>query len=348
MTFLKSFASDNNAPVHDAVIRAVSEANAGDAIGYGDDLYTLEAEQKFKKMFGPDSRAFFVFNGTGANVSAISHLSRSYHAIVCSDKAHVHHDECGAPEKFCGSKVLTLAAPHGKITPDQIKPLLHSVGFQHHAQPKIVSITQATELGTVYTLEEIMALGRFTDDYDMILHMDGARIANAAASLNVPMIEMVTNAGVDVLSFGGTKNGMMLGEAVVFLNPSLAREYEYTRKQSMQLASKMRYISAQFNALLSNELWLKNALHANKMAQKLALALAHIPEVTITQEVETNAVFAILPPEAIERLLHKYFFYTWDETKHEVRWMTAFNTTEQDVNAFVQAVKDAVKPLSAR
>ena len=190
-----------------------------------------------------------------------------------------------------------------------------------------------------------MALGRFTDDNDMILHMDGARIANAAASLNLSLKEMVTDAGVDVLSFGGTKNGMMLGEAVVFLNQSLAREYEYTRKQSMQLASKMRYISAQFNALLSNDLWLKNAQHANDMARKLASGLQQIPEVTITQKVETNAVFAIIPPAAIERLLHKYFFYTWDESRHEVRWMTAFNTTAQDVETFIQAVKAAVNPF---
>lgn len=342
MPYFKSFASDNNAPVHESVLRAIQDVNQGDAIAYGDDIYTLETEQKFKELFGSEARTFLVFNGTGANVSALSHLTRPFNAIICSDKAHIQNDECGAPEKFSGCKVHPLPAPDGKIRPEQIQPLLHSVGFQHHSQPKIISITQATELGTVYTPDEIMNIARFANDNGLFLHMDGARIANAAASLEISMKDMVTETGVDVVSFGGTKNGLMLGEAVVFLNPELSVDYEYTRKQSMQLASKMRYISAQFNALLSNELWLKNARHANTMAKLLEEKLRGISQVHITQAVETNGVFAIIPRPAIERLQRKYFFYVWDGPRNEVRWMTAFNTTEADIEAFVAAVRESV------
>mgnify|MGYP002152219193 CR=1 FL=1 len=343
MHTFKSFASDNNAPVHDRVLRAIHEANRGDAIAYGDDVHTLETERKFKELFGPETRTFLVFNGTGANVSALAHLTRPFHAIVCSDKAHIQHDECGAPEKFTGCKVHALPAPDGKIRPDQVRPLLHSVGFQHHAQPRIISITQATELGTVYSCAEIQEIAGFAKTHGMFLHVDGARIANAAASLNVSMREMLTDTGVDVVSFGGTKNGLLLGEAVVFLNPSLAEDYAYTRKQSMQLASKMRYISAQFNALLSNDLWLENARHANAMARLLEGKLKDIPEIEITQPVQTNGIFAIVPEPVIEKLKRKYFFYTWDESRHEVRWMTAFNTREEDIEAFVSALRDAIE-----
>lgn len=342
MQKFKSFASDNNAPVHESVIRAILEVNQGDAIAYGDDVHTLKTEQLFKQHFGPQARTFLVFNGTGANVSALSHLTRPYHAIVCSEKAHIQLDECGAPEKFTGCKVHTLPSPDGKIRPGQVEPLLHSAGFQHHAQTRVISITQATELGTVYDIREISEMARFAREHQLILHMDGARIANAAASLGVSLREMVTDAGVDVLSFGGTKNGIMIGEAVVFLEPELAEDFMYTRKQSMQLASKMRYLSAQFNALLSNELWLKNARHANRMAGLLAEKLAGIPQVQVTQPVQTNGVFAIIPQPAIEKLKRKYFFYVWDEGRNEVRWMTAFNTTEEDIEAFVGAIREAL------
>ncbi|MFO7979188.1 MAG: low specificity L-threonine aldolase [Bacteroidales bacterium] len=343
MKLKKSFASDNNAPVHESVFRAMLEANHGDAIAYGDDPYTQEAEQKFKELFGSDISVYFVFNGTGANVAAVSHLTRSYHSIVCSDVAHMQHDECGAPEKFSGSKLQVLPAPDGKITPEQIEPLLHSLGFQHHSQPRLISITQATELGTVYTREEIIAIARFAHHHDLYLHVDGARVANAAAFLNLTFEEMITDCGVDVLSFGGTKNGIMLGEAVVFLNPRLAREFEYTRKQSMQLASKMRYISAQFTALLSNSLWLQNAHNANRMARRLAQQVEDIPGVIITQPVQINAVFAKIPADVIETLQKQYFFYVWDHEKSIVRWMTSFNTTEKDVDDFVEALKVALK-----
>lgn len=339
---IKSFASDNNAPVHESVIRAIAEANHGDAIGYGDDVHTLEAEQKFREQFGKGIAAYFLCTGTGANVSALDHITRSYHAVICSDKAHLHQDECGAPEKYIGCKLLRLPSADGKIKTEQMRPLMHSLGFPHHAQPKVISITQATELGRVYSIEEIKEIALFAKEYNLYVHMDGARLANAAASLKVSLAEMTKFAGVDVLSFGGTKNGAMAAEAVVFFNQELAQEYEYTRKQSMQLMSKMRYISAQFSALLTNDLWLQNARHANAMAALLADKISEIDGVEITQMVETNAVFATLSPEAIEKLKRKYFFYMWDATRNEVRWMTAFNTTEEDIENFVEALKEAL------
>ncbi len=336
---LKSFASDNNAPVHDLVMQALRDANQGDAIAYGDDPHTRETERKFREIFGPKATVFPLFNGTAANVTAIGHLLKPYQSVLCSGSSHLHRDECGAPEKNAGVKLQVVETPNGKIHPRQLEVFLHSVGFQHHVQPGMVSITQATELGTVYTPAEIVELARFARENSMLLHMDGARIANAIAALEVSAYDMVVETGVDVLSFGGTKNGMMLGEAVVFLDTELARAYEYTRKQHMQLASKMRYISSQFNALLSNGLWLENARQANHMAQKLRDALMDVPGIQITQEVQTNAVFAILPEKAITHLKQSYFFYVWDESRHEVRWMTSFNTTEKDITDFVEAVK---------
>jgi len=339
---MKSFASDNNAPVHESVMQAIVDANKDDAIGYGDDIHTLAAERKFKEVFGNDIAVFFVLTGTGANVSSLGHITRPYNAIICSDKAHLENDECGAPEKITGCKLHCLPSSDGKISVEQMQPLMHSVGFQHHSQPRVISVTQATELGTIYSIEDIRKIALFASDNDLYLHMDGARIANAAASMNVSLAEMTKEAGVDVLSFGGTKNGAMAAEALVFFNTELAREYEYTRKQTMQLLSKMRYISAQFNALLTNDLWLKNAQHANQMAGLLAEKVRQFDEVQITQAVETNAVFAILPAEAIEKLKQRYFFYMWDASRNEVRWMTAFNTTEQDIEDFVNALKEAL------
>ncbi len=339
---LKSFASDNNAPVHKAVLGAIMEANQGDVIGYGDDVYSLEAEQSLKELFGKDVKIFFMLTGTGANVAALSHITRPYHAIVCSDKAHLEKDECGAPEKHTGCKLHHIASDDGKIYPDQVAPYLKSVGFPHHAQPKVISITQATEMGAVYQPEEIKALAHFAHEHDLYLHMDGARIANAAACLDTSLVEMTRFSGVDVLSFGATKNGAMAAEAVVFFNRELARDFEYTRKQSMQLMSKMRYVSAQFQALHSGNLWLENARHANAMAKLLADRVSNIPGIRVTQKIETNAVFAVLPPAAIEKLQRRYFFYIWDAAKHEVRWMTAFNTTEQDIEQFVSAIREAV------
>lgn len=336
---MKSFASDNNAGIHDQVMQAIRDANQGDAIAYGDDPHTRETERMFREIFGQDTLVFPVFNGTAANVTAIAHLLKPYQSVLCSASSHMQQDECGAPEKNAGVKLQVVQTPNGKIHPRQLEFFLHSVGFQHHVQPGMVSITQATELGTVYTPAEIMELSRFARENDMLLHMDGARIANAIAALEVSAYEMVVETGIDILSFGGTKNGMMLGEAVVFLDAELGKAYEYTRKQHMQLASKMRFISAQFNALLSNGLWLENARQANRMAQKLRKALVDVPGIELTQKVQTNAVFAILPEKAIKHLMQSYFFYVWDESRHEVRWMTSFNTTEKDITDFVSAVK---------
>ncbi len=340
---LRSFASDNNAPVHESVMRALHEVNQGDAIGYGDDIHTLEAEQKFKEHFGQDVRVYFMMTGTGSNVASLSHITRPYQAIVCSDKAHLENDECGSPEKISGCKLLTIASDDGKITPEQIAPFMLSVGFQHHSQPKVISITQSTELGRVYQLDEIRRLAMFADEHDMYLHMDGSRLANAAAGLGVSMAEMTKFVGVDVLSFGGTKNGLMAAEAVIFFNTELADGFEYTRKQTAQLVSKMRYISAQFSAYFSNELWLSNAKHANNMAGLLASKIQDIEQVSITQPVETNAVFATLSREAIEKLQRQYFFYIWNAGINEVRWMTSYNTTEEDIHKFVEALKEALK-----
>ncbi len=339
---LKSFASDNNAPVHDAIFQAMMDANRGDVIGYGDDLHTLAAEKRFKEIFGKYIRVFFMLTGTGANVAGLSHITRPYHAIVCSDKAHLENDECGAPEKMTGCKLIRLPSEDGKIRPVQIIPYLDSIGFQHHSQPKVVSITQATELGTVYQPDEIREIAGFARKHNLYLHMDGARIANAAASLDLSLAEISGAAGVDLLSFGGTKNGAMAAEALVFFNQDLADEFEYTRKQSMQLMSKMRYISAQFNALFSGNLWIENARNANNMAKILAERIEGISSIKITQKVETNGVFAILPKEAIEKLRRKYFFYTWDVRKNEVRWMTSYNTTEKDIDGFVEAIREAL------
>ena len=342
MQSLKSFASDNNAPVHDAVMRAITEANQGDAIGYGDDIYTLETEKLFREQFGEEARVFPMLTGTGANVAALGHIARPYQAVVCADKAHLENDECGAPEKGTGSKLLTLPTTDGKIRPDQILPLLESVGFQHHVQPKVISLTQSTETGTVYQPGELREISAFAKKHGLYLHMDGARLANAAAALDLPLAAITSHAGIDVLSFGGTKNGAMAAEAVVFLNPELAEGFEYTRKQSMQLTSKMRYVSAQFNALLSNDLWLSNARHANAMAADLADKAGNIRGVQITQKVETNAVFASLSATAIEKLQRQYYFYTWDAAKNEVRWMTSYKTTENDIDAFVSAIREAM------
>ncbi len=342
-TAFKSFASDNNAPVHKAVLQAMLQVNEGDTVGYGDDVHTLEAEQKLKDLFGKDAKVFFMLTGTGANAASLAHITRPFHSIICSDKAHLEKDECGAPEKMTGCKLHTIPSADGKIYTEQIKPFLHSRGFQHHSQPRVISITQATELGTVYHPEEIKQIAHFANENDMYLHMDGARLANAAAALNMPMNELAGSSGVDVLSYGATKNGAMSAEAVIFFNSDLAKDFEYSRKQSMQLMSKMRYVSAQFQALHTGELWLENARRANDMARLLAEKVKGIPSVSITQKVETNAVFAILPAKAIEILQRRYFFYIWDNARNEVRWMTAYHTNEKDIEAFVEAVREAVQ-----
>lgn len=339
----RSFASDNNAGVHPQVMEALAAANQGHVVAYGDDAYTARAVSRFREHFGKDTEVYFVFGGTGANVLGLKALTQPHHAIICAATAHINVDECGAPERFTGCKLLPLPTPDGKLRVTQMGPLLHDVGFEHHVQPRVISISQATEMGTVYTPREVKTLATFAHDNGMLLHMDGARIANAAASLGVKLKTITKDAGVDILSFGGAKNGMMYGEAVVFFDQSLTTDFKYTRKQGTHLPSKMRFISAQFEVLLTNDLWRQNAQHANEMAQRLAQELAKIPQVRITQKVDSNGVFAEVPRKYIPVLQKQYFFYVWNEETSEARFMTSFDTTESDIESFISLVKKIIK-----
>jgi len=339
----RGFASDNNAGVHPEILEAIARANQGHVVAYGDDPYTRSAIAKFQEHFGDGIDVFFTFNGTGANVLGLQALNRSYHAVLCSDYAHIYTDECGAPEKHTGCKLIPLPHQDGKITLDSVRHAYHGIGDQHHVQTRVISITQASEMGTVYQPEEIQALARFAHERGMFLHMDGARIANAAVSLGQTLRRATRDLGVDVLSFGGTKNGIMGGEAVVFFNRALSADFLYLRKQGMQLASKMRFIAAQFEALLTNDLWKRSAEHANRMARMLEAELRKIPQVHIVWKVECNGVFAQIPKHAIEKIKEKYFFYPWIEEDGIVRWMCAFDTTEADVREFVKCVAEAVR-----
>jgi len=334
-----SFASDNNSGVHPKVMEAIIEANKGHVIAYGDDPYTESATGKLKEVFGQDVGVFFVYNGTGANVVGLQALVSPFNAIVSAQSAHINEDECGAPEKHTGCKLLTIPSPDGKISVDQIGPFLHMSGNEHHVQPSAISITQATELGTVYRPDEIEAITRFAHENNMRVHMDGARIYNAAATLGVGLRDITRDVGVDILSLGGTKNGLMFGEAVLVFDPGLTGDIKYIRKQTTQLASKMRFIAAQFEALFTDELWLENAMHANQMAQLLAEKVKDLPGVEITQSVDINALFVKLPPDVIPRLQAESFFYLWDEQRSIVRWMTSFDTTEEDIQDFVALLK---------
>jgi len=338
----RGFASDNNSGIHPEILKAIFTENEGHAIGYGGDQTTEMVINVFKQEFGQDIDVYFVLNGTGANVLALSTLSHSFHSVICAETAHIQTDECGAPEKFTGSKLLPVPSSNGKITPDGIIRYLHGFEFEHHSQARIISISQVTELGTVYSVEEIKAITTLAHEYGLFVHMDGARLGNAAVALDLPFRAFTVDAGIDVLSFGGTKNGMMMGEAVVFFNPECSKNTKYIRKQSMQLFSKMRFVSTQFLAYFNNNLWKKNAAHSNKMAKLLEQAVMGIPEIQITQSVDANGVFAIVPPEIIPLLQEKYFFYTWDEHRSEVRWMTSFDTEEEDVTNFAALIKSLV------
>jgi len=339
----RSFASDNNAGVHPEVLEAISRANQGHVVAYGDDPYTRSAIRKFEEHFGEGIAVFFTFNGTGANVLGLQSLNRPYHAVLCSDYAHIYTDECGAPEKHTGCKLIPLSHQNGKITVDQVRHAYHGIGDQHHVQARVVSITQSTEMGTVYTPEEIRALADFAHEREMFLHMDGARIANAAVSLGQSLRQATRDLGVDVLSFGGTKNGILGGEAVVFFHREPCSDFLFLRKQGMQLASKMRFIAAQFEALLTNDLWKRSAEHANRMAKVLEAEIRKVPQVRIVWKVEANGVFAQIPHPAIEKIMKKYFFYPWIEDEGIVRWMCSFDTTEDDIRAFVKVVAEAVR-----
>ncbi|MGH3311277.1 MAG: threonine aldolase family protein [Streptomyces sp.] len=337
---VRGFASDNYAGAHPEILAALALANGGHQPAYGGDDYTAHLQQIIRSHFGARAEAFPVFNGTGANVVALQALTDRWGAVICAESAHINVDECGAPERVGGLKLLTVPTEDGKLTPELIDREAHGWEDEHRAMPQVVSITQNTELGTVYTVEEIRAICDHAHERGMKVHLDGARIANAAAALDVPMRAFTNAAGVDVLSLGGTKNGMIFGEAVVVLDPGAVRAMKHLRKLSMQLASKMRFISAQWDALLGGDLWLRNARHSNAMAQRLAEGVKTVDGVGIIHPVQANAVFARLPHDVGERLQKRYRFYFWDEAAGDVRWMCSFDTTEEDVDGFVAALRE--------
>jgi threonine aldolase len=342
MTPHYEFGSDNHSGVHPDIMKAIESANKNWVIAYGDDKYTERAIKKFKEHFGNNIKVFFVYNGTAANILGLKNVTNSFNSILCAETAHLNVHECCGPEKFTGCKLVTIPTSDGKLTIELIKPFLVGFGDEHMAQPKVVSITQPTELGTVYNSREIKVLADFVHKHNLLLHVDGARLCNAAASMKKSLKEITNDVGVDILSFGGTKNGMMFGEAVVFFNKGLSKNFEYIRKQGMQLASKMRFISSQFEAFLSNDLWLKNAQHANKMTKLLYKNIKDVPEVTIIQRVDVNSIFAIIPNKFIDILQKKYIFYNYNS---EVRLMCSFNTKEEDVLCFAKKIK---KTLSGK
>ena len=342
---MKSFASDNYAGVHPDILAALAAANDGHAVSYGADPWTARAEAVLRAHFGPEARSLLVFNGSGANVLALRCACRPWEAVICAESAHVNVDEGGAPESIAGVKLLTVPTADGKLTPADVHARVTRVGDEHAVQPRVVTITQSTEFGTRYTVAETAALAATAHELGLLLHVDGARLANAAAGLGLGLGELTAGTGVDVVSLGGTKNGMALGEAVVILDPALADGARYLRKQTLQLASKGRFLAAQFVAMFEGDLWLRNARHANGMAARLAGHLSAIPAVMITQAVEANGVFAVIPPAAADSVRGRWPFYTWDERTGEVRLMCSWDTTEDEVDAFARAVGDACGAL---
>jgi threonine aldolase len=335
----RGFASDNYAGVHPEILSALAVANGGHVGSYGGDPYTAAAVEVLQGHFGPDAEVFFVFNGTGANVVSLQAMTKRWDAVICAESAHINVDECGAAEKIAGLKLLSVATPDGKLTPALIDVRAWGFGDVHHAQPRVVSITQSTELGTVYSPSEIAAICEHAHSLGTFVHLDGARIANAAASLGLPLRAFTTDVGVDVVSLGGTKNGLLYGEGIVVLNPDAVSGVEFLRKAGMQLSSKMRFIGVQFEVLFGTDLWLRSATHANAMARRLADAVADVPGVQISRQPEANSVYAVLPPEVTARLQEQVFFYVWDHMTGEVRWVCAFDTTEQDIDDFAEAVR---------
>ncbi|HEX5387190.1 MAG TPA: low specificity L-threonine aldolase [Gemmatimonadales bacterium] len=340
---MKDFASDNTAGVHPLVLDALSRANAGRAPAYGDDEVTARAAARVREQFGPEVEVFFVWGGTAANVLGLSTMLAPYQGVICTDIAHIEEDECAAPERFTGSKLLPVRSRGGKLTGEDVAARVQGVNYPHQVMPRVVSVTQATEYGTVYTPAELRAISDAARAHGLRVHMDGARLANAAAGLGLPLRALTADVGVDVLSFGGTKNGGLAAEAVVLFDPALARDFPALRKQGMQLASKMRFVSAQVEALLTDDLWLRNARCANAMARRLAERASAVEDITITQPVEANAVFAIVPAAAVQLLQQTFRFYVWNERTSEVRWMTSFDTSEPDVDAFADAIGSAVR-----
>jgi threonine aldolase len=341
---MRSFASDNASGVHPAVMDALAAANVDHALAYGDDAWTVRATQRFRDVLGAPVEVCFVWGGTGANVVSLQSLLRPWGAVVCTANAHIAVDECGAPERFTGSKLLAFPSVDGKLTPADVVAAQVGRGDEHHAQATVVSVTQSTECGTLYTVEELTAVCAAAHDFGMKVHLDGARLGNAVAALGCDVRALTIDAGVDVVSFGGTKNGMMYGEAVVFCDPTLGADAKFIRKQATQLPSKMRFVAAQFEALLTDDLWIQNAAHANAMARRLADATRDIPGVELARAPEVNSVFVRLPADAIPRLRAESFFWMWDETLDEVRWMTSFDTTEADIDEFAATVRRLLAP----
>jgi threonine aldolase len=335
----KTFASDNYAGVHPEVMDALLQANRDHASSYGADEFTQRAIEKFKKLFGESIDVYFAYNGTGANVLGLQTITQSFNSILCSELAHINVDESTAPEKFTGCKLIPVPTRDGKITPADIEARIIRLDDQHHPQAKAISISQTTEYATVYTIDEIKALSSLAKKYNLYLHMDGSRISNAAVSLHTEFASFTRDAGVDVLSFGGTKNGMMFGESVIFFNPDLSRQFKFVRKQAMQLHSKMRFIGAQFDALLTNDLWKRNANHSNRMAKLLESELRSVSKIKITQSVDANGVFAIIPKEWTDELQKQNYFYVWNDKTNEVRLMCSFDTTEQEIKSFGETLK---------
>jgi threonine aldolase len=341
----RGFASDNSAGVHPSVLSAIAAANGGHALAYGHDPYSQEIERRVAAQFGDRAQAFFVFNGSAANVLSLRAACRPWQGAICAESAHVNVDECGAPESVGGVKLLTVPTSDGKLTPELAERWIDRIGEEHVVQPRVLTVSQSTELGTLYQPGELRALAEFARDHGLVLHVDGSRLTNAAAALGVSLAEASTAAGADIVSFGGTKNGLLGGEAVVFTEPELADGFLFLRKLTLQLASKMRFVAAQFDAYLSDDLWRRNAGHANAMAARLHDAVVDIDGVRITRPVQANVVFATLPTEAIAPLQDEFAFYTWDERADEVRWMCSWDTTEADVDTFAAAIRRQVSQL---
>ena len=343
----RGFASDNAATIHPDVLAAIARANVGHAFGYGHDDVTVRLASVFSRHFGTGALAFPVWGGSGANVLCLRAACRPWQAVICADTAHLNVDECGAPEAIAGVKLVAAPAHDGKITPPLVESLIERVGDEHAVQPRVISISNCTELGTLYTAQETRALADLAHDRGLVLHVDGARLCNAAAALGCTLGALSVEAGVDLVSFGGTKNGLLGAEAVVFLDPALAEGFEFLRKQTLQLASKMRFLSAQLEALLEGELWRHSASQANAMAARLAERVGDIPGLRITRPVQANAVFAVVPAAAARTLREDYAFYMWDEAAGEARWMCSWDTTEDDVDEFAAAIAAAVRAVAA-
>ncbi|WP_313756917.1 low specificity L-threonine aldolase [Tissierella sp.] len=337
---MKMFMSDNNSGVHPKIIEAIITVNNGHDYSYGNDSTTKEAIEKIRELLGVEADVYFVTTGTAANVIGLSGLLKPYEAVVCANTAHINVDECGALEKFSGSKILQISTENGKISKEGVRSFLHSLGDEHQSQPRIISISQTTETGTLYSIKEIKELAKFAHENNMLLHIDGARIANAVVALNTTFKEMITDTGVDLLSFGGTKNGMMIGEAIVSLNKDVSKGLRFYRKQGMQLLSKMRFVSAQFVTYLSNDLWRENASNANNMGKYFTNRLSEIPGITLKSEPETNMIFAYMEKDLINSLQKKFDFYLIDDETNLIRLVTSFDTSKDDIDNFIGFIKN--------